>query len=92
VSFYWAETDAHPLGRVPQALTQAVSPHHVCMQGTANSPVHCIALDGEVGKQVSCRIYAARSSTCREFSAGSEACNRARAMHNLPAIQAEAEV
>lgn len=86
VSFYWAETDAHPSGTVPQALTQAVSPHHVCMQGTEKNPVHCIALEGEVGKQVSCNIYALRSSTCREFEAGTEECNRARAMHHLPTI------
>lgn len=92
VSFYWAETDAHPQGLVPQALTQVVSPHHVCMRGTEKNPVHCIALVGVVGKQVSCNIYALRSSTCREFSAGSEACNRARAIHHLQGIQAEAEI
>lgn len=89
VSFYWAETDAHPLGTVPQTLTQTVSPHYVCMKGTDKSPVQCVALEGRVGEQVSCNIYALRSSTCREFEAGSEACNRARAMHHLPAITAE---
>jgi hypothetical protein len=56
------------------------------MQGTEKNPVHCIALEGEVGKQVSCNIYALRSSTCREFEAGTEECNRARAMHHLPTI------
>jgi Fe-S-cluster containining protein len=90
VSFYWAETSAHPLGAVPESLTQAVSPHYVCMKGTERSPVRCIALDGVVGEQVSCRIYASRSSTCRDFTAGSDACNRARALHKLPAILLDA--
>ncbi|OYZ69206.1 MAG: zinc/iron-chelating domain-containing protein [Methylophilaceae bacterium 17-43-7] len=89
VSFYWAETDAHPLGSVPHLLTQSVSPHYVCMNGTEKNPVHCVALEGKVGEQVSCSIYASRSSTCREFSAGSEACNHARAIHHLPAIAVE---
>lgn len=88
VSFYWAETDAHPLGTVPAQLTQAVNPHYVCMNGTERNPVKCVALDGEVGQQVSCRIYAQRSSTCREFEAGSEVCNQARQRYGLPPISA----
>jgi uncharacterized protein len=86
VSFYWAETDLDPLGSVPSHLTRQVNQHYVCMAGTEKSPVRCVALQGEVGKQVSCAIYAQRSSTCREFEAGTDACNRARAKLNLPAI------
>lgn len=71
-------------------MTQSVNPYYVCMKGTDKAPVHCVALEGKVGEQVSCRIYALRSSTCREFQAGSEECNRARAMHHLPAIPPEA--
>jgi len=56
------------------------------MKGTEQKPVHCIALEGEVGKQVSCGIYGQRSSTCREFEAGSEDCNRARSMHGMPEL------
>lgn len=67
VSFYWAEADDAPGGTVPVHLTEAISPHLRCMQGTASQPVRCIALDGEVGKRVACRIYELRSSTCREF-------------------------
>lgn len=37
------------------------------MKGTGGKPVRCIALEGEVGKQVSCGIYGLRPSTCREF-------------------------
>ncbi len=67
VSFYWAEADDAPGGIIPAHLTEMVSPHLRCMKGTATKPVRCIALKGEVGKQVSCSIYSQRSSTCREF-------------------------
>jgi len=90
VSFYWAETDAHPLGSVPQALTKQLTPHYVCMKGTDSPPLRCVALEGKVGEQVSCSIYALRSSTCREFEAGTEECNRARAKHHLPPIELKA--
>jgi Fe-S-cluster containining protein len=56
------------------------------MKGTELKPVHCVALKGEVGSEVSCSIYEQRSSTCREFEAGSEACHRARSMHGLPEL------
>ena len=87
VSFYWAETDAHPQGSVPVGLTRKVNETYVCMQGTDQRPVRCIALQGELGKAVSCSIYAQRSSTCREFMAGSDACNQARARLGLAAIE-----
>lgn len=67
VSFYWAEADDAPGGIVPAHLTEPVSPHLRCMKGTAGKPVRCIALEGEVGKQVSCGIYSLRPTTCREF-------------------------
>jgi hypothetical protein len=67
VSFYWGEADDAPGGIVPAQLTEAVSPHLRCMKGTAGKPARCVALEGELGKRVSCRIYPLRSSTCREF-------------------------
>lgn len=89
VSFYWAETDAHPQGQVPQQLTIPISPYHVAMRGTDRRPGRCVALDGEIGQQSICRIYPQRSSTCREFEAGGERCNRARQNFGLPLISAE---
>lgn len=86
VSFYWAETDAHPEGSVPHALTVPISPHHAAMRGTERAPARCVALDGEIGKSVACSIYAQRSTTCREFDAGTERCNAARARHGLPPL------
>jgi uncharacterized protein len=67
VSFYWGEEDDAPGGIVPAQLTEAVSPQLSCMKGTASKPVRCVALEGEVGKRVSCSIYSKRPSPCREF-------------------------
>lgn len=68
VSFYWEESSAAPGGTVPSELTDQMHPHLVCMKGTNQHPPRCIALRGEVGKQVSCAIYAQRPSPCREFN------------------------
>jgi len=78
VSFYWGETDSMTPGGVPESLTTPISPHRVAMRGTEAKPVRCIALVGETGKSVTCSIYQQRSSTCREFAAGSERCLEAR--------------
>lgn len=86
VSFYWAETDAHPGGQVPTDLTVAISPHLVAMRGTQTRPARCVALQGQIGQQVSCGIYPQRSTTCREFEAGDERCLQARARHGLPPL------
>jgi Fe-S-cluster containining protein len=88
VSFYWAETDAHPDGTVPQALTVAVSPHFVAMRGTDQRPTRCVALHGDIGHRVACTIYEQRSSTCREFSLGDSRCEAARLRHGLPPLSA----
>lgn len=87
VSFYWGETDDHPGGSVPVELTTPISHHHVAMCGTEKKPVRCIALEGDIGQQVSCRIYPQRSSTCREFTAGEPRCNEARARAGLPSLE-----
>lgn len=83
VSFYWSETDAHPLGKIPQAMTKSISLHHAAMLGTTTKPPRCIALDGVIGESVSCNIYNQRSSTCREFEAGTDACIKARRLHGI---------
>lgn len=79
VSFYWAETDAHPFGTVPQTMTKTISPHLVAMRGTIHKPERCVALVGELMQSVGCSIYEQRSSTCRDFEKGSEQCLKARA-------------
>ena len=84
ISFYWAETDAHPLGQVPQDMTKAISPHYVAMQGSTTKPPRCVALAGDIGQSVACTIYEKRSSTCRAFEMGSDGCFKTRKAHGLP--------
>ncbi len=83
VSFYWSETTLHPEGTVPKELITAISPWHVAMNGTLQSPVRCSCLRGEVGESVSCAIYPQRSTTCRECEAGDITCLRARELAGL---------
>ncbi|GGF62132.1 YkgJ family cysteine cluster protein [Alteromonas lipolytica] len=83
VSFYWTEADPFTGGTVPEELTAKISPYIVAMEGT-NQPVpRCVALTGKIGQQVSCDIYENRSSTCREFAAGSADCLKARLKHGI---------
>lgn len=86
VSFYWAETDAHPDGRVPVQLTIPITPHHVAMRGTELGNGRCVALSGEIGHHVGCTIYPQRATPCREFEAGEERCNQVRQRMGLPPI------
>jgi uncharacterized protein len=83
VSFYWAEADDAPGGTVPVALTQRLSPHLRCLQGTNARPVRCVALRGVVGEQVDCSIYAQRPSPCRAVQPGDDQCLRARRLHGI---------
>lgn len=87
VSFYWTEAqgehDPQSQG-VPAALTEPVSPHLLCMQGTHARQPHCAALQGQVGESVGCAIYAQRPSPCREVMPGDAQCLKARGRHGLP--------
>jgi Fe-S-cluster containining protein len=84
VSFYWAEASDAPGGTVPVDLTEPVSPFLRCMRGTNARQPRCIGLQGEVGRQVTCQIYAQRASTCREVQPGDAQCLKARTSHCLP--------
>ncbi|WP_342129072.1 YkgJ family cysteine cluster protein [Hydrogenophaga sp. OTU3427] len=70
-------------GRVPSGLAVEVNDSLCRMRGTDHSPPRCAALTGRVGVKVACGIYEWRSSPCREFEAGSDACQRARQRHGL---------
>lgn len=41
----------------------------------------CIALSGEIGKQVRCRIYENRPQVCKDFAPGCSYCEDARKRH-----------
>ena len=86
VSFYWAE--AQELG-LPDASVQKLTPHLACMAGTNSPQPRCHALSGEVGSLVTCSLYEQRPSACRELQPGEDKCNRARARHGLPALDAQ---
>jgi uncharacterized protein len=86
VSFYWGESDAHPGGTVPQHLTIPITPYRIAMRGTERSPSRCVALAGEVGRDVGCTIYAQRSTTCRDFLARTSECDKARGAYGLPPL------
>jgi len=70
-------------GHVPSGLAVAVNASTWRMRGTDHLPVRCAALTGRVGGAVGCGIYEWRPSPCREFSEGSDACERARQRHGL---------
>ncbi|MCV2348958.1 YkgJ family cysteine cluster protein [Paucibacter sp. Y2R2-4] len=85
VSFYWADAPD-----VPPTLTERLTPHLSCMAGTNQAKPRCLALHGAVGQSVSCTVYTARSSACREVVAGDEKCQRARRAHGLPELAGSA--
>jgi Fe-S-cluster containining protein len=70
----------------PGELAVPVTTQLLRMRGTDASPPRCAALSGEIGVSVSCTIYTARPSPCREFDTSHEACTRARARHGLPPL------
>ncbi|APW43386.1 YkgJ family cysteine cluster protein [Rhodoferax saidenbachensis] len=73
-------------GHVPSGLTVDVNSSLCRMRGTDHSPPRCAALTGKVGGTIACGIYEWRPSPCREFEEGSDACQRARSRHGLPAL------
>jgi len=77
---------------VPDDLVVQINPTRVAMIGTDAKPCRCVSLQGEIGKEVACTIYANRSSPCREFEASWEggvhnpSCDDARAAYGLPPL------
>lgn len=94
-SFYWAEADDVTPGGVPVLLTDDLKPFRRVMRGTNCMTPRCVALMGEIGKEVRCTIYANRASICKDFDPAwiegvpNERCDRARAKHGLAALTPE---
>ncbi|MFN4291739.1 MAG: YkgJ family cysteine cluster protein [Permianibacter sp.] len=85
VSFYWAEADQR---RLPVELIEPVNPWLACLRGTWAAQPRCQALQGEVGRHVSCTVYDARPDPCRDVQPGDEKCRKARDKHGLPPLAA----
>jgi Fe-S-cluster containining protein len=61
----------------------------IATKKTKQGHITCVALDGLVGSQCSCRIYEARPRACRDFTPGSEVCIAAREEAGLPSPAAK---
>jgi uncharacterized protein len=92
VDFHFSELASHMADGVPDALAVGVTETTLRMCGTDAAQPRCIALEGEIGVAVHCRIYAARPSPCRDFAPyanlgiSEDACDRARRKHGLPPL------
>ena len=93
VAFHWSEAQpANPDG-VPAALARPLRHHELAMRGTDDGgAIRCVALEGVVGENTSCRIYAQRPTPCRAVRASYEDgtpdahSDRAREKHGLPPL------
>ncbi|WP_153116346.1 YkgJ family cysteine cluster protein [Rhodocyclus tenuis] len=96
VDFHRAELDSAPDGFVPAVLTLPLTRSLVRMRGTDEAPPRCVALQGEIGVDARCGIYAQRPGPCREFGElaplgiADDACDRARRRHGLETLHSKA--
>lgn len=76
------ESDRH-LSRIPIELCNCDTGRMKCVGD------RCCALQGEVGKSVSCSIYKNRPNVCRQFKPGTAGCEMVRRSFGLPALVQE---
>lgn len=86
VDFHCSDLASADAPGVPVELTVPLTATLVRMRGTDEAPPRCVALAGEIGREVGCTIYPQRPSPCHELQPGEERCLRARAAHGLPAL------
>lgn len=92
VVFHVSESEETPGGFVPEWLSAEVTDTLRCMEGTDRVPARCVALQGEIGREVRCAVYAVRPSPCRDYAPhgilgiSNEECNWARERHGLPPL------
>jgi len=97
-SFYWSEAADFSPGGVPGEMTEKVNDFRLAMKGTGGTNPRCIALNGFIGRRVSCGIYERRASVCREFEpawqyqAANPRCDMARAAWGLAPLNPESWV
>jgi uncharacterized protein len=93
VSFYWGECDDAKKGGVPSGLTEKLTDFRVAMKGTNCPNPRCIALVGDVGKDVRCTIYEKRPQLCRDLpfpgaeGISAEKCDESRAAWGLKPLK-----
>lgn len=94
-SFYWAESDLATENGVPYFLTDHLQTHYLVMKGTNSKTPRCVALKGDIGKNVCCAIYERRSSVCRNFPPSwengeiNERCDKARIKWGLNPLRSD---
>jgi Fe-S-cluster containining protein len=94
-SFYWAECDDTTPGGVPVAMTEDFPGFRRAMGGTSQPKPRCVALEGEITREVYCSIYERRPSVCRDvppsyqFGAPEEKCDKARIAYGLAPLTPE---
>lgn len=73
---YCVSFNSHELAKdhfnVPVEFTFRISSDTLAMKNKMPSSPRCVALDGHIGKHVSCNIYQNRPSPCRQFKASYE--------------------
>jgi uncharacterized protein len=93
VAFHWSEAESGLGGEVPAAFTEKLDPHRLVMRGTQATKPRCMALQGVVGQDARCSVYAQRPSVCRELQPAWESgvpspqCDKARAAYGLPPLR-----
>ncbi len=91
-SFHWSEANDAIGGTVPVEMTSDLNEFRRVMKGTDQKNPRCIALEGEIGVNVRCKIYDLRPSICRAFPVSWEnrvpddMCERARVAWGLSAL------
>ena len=53
-------------------MSTKVNDFYACMAGTDSAAPRCAALQGVVGNQVTCTVYAQRPAPCREVEPGDD--------------------
>lgn len=86
VDFHHLDLDTAPGGFVPAGYALPLNATLVRLKGTDAVPPRCLALLGELGREVSCAIYPCRPGPCQELEPGSEACLKARRRYGLAAL------
>lgn len=94
-SFYWTEAADTTPGGVPAEMTEKLTDFRLAMKGTGGGSPRCVALNGFIGRAVTCGIYEQRASVCREFepswqsNAPNPRCDKARAAWGLMPLKPE---